>query len=122
MADPYSNMSPRMARRLYDTTITCDRVLFLPRHVSSWIEENFCVLWDMYSVLDDRFQRESCIFDKADFSSFCACIARLSTIDSPLGPHGLAGGRSLVYDFTRTSANQEADRVINTQSSISDNL
>jgi len=90
---------------LFNSRETLQRVHQLPRHVIIWLEEHEDELVCIYDNL--QAHEMPWIFDKADFCSFCACVARLSTIDSPRGPHGRVGGRLLVHDFmspVRTAA------------------
>ena len=47
------------------------------------------------------------ILDYADFPSFCACLARLSRIDTVHLPWGVLGGRTLVHDFQWTPRQSE---------------
>jgi hypothetical protein len=79
----------------------------LPRHVSSWVEENFEFLWDLFYDLQENLPPH--IMDRADFGAFCACMARMSSIDSPLCPNGLAGSRFIVYDCFNEKKIKKAD-------------
>ena len=75
----------------------------LPLHVSQWMEDREDVLWGMYMTLQDISSRQDpSIMDKADFVSFCSCMARLSRIDHPA--HSIAGKtfRPLVHDIYLT--------------------
>jgi hypothetical protein len=99
---------------LYRTvTFQADHVQEMPRHVQMWLEENFDFLSDCFvSLKEDCENHCPSVMDRADFPSFIACMARLSDIDSPLGPFGCAGGRHIVHDFTNLYKTQVADKEI----------
>lgn len=60
------------------------RVQCLPAHVSEWIDEHEDVLWKIYlDSTETAIRLAPAILDKADFTSFAACMARLSRVDSP---------------------------------------
>ena len=80
----------------------------LPDHVIIWIESREEVLELAYDTLTNVFGNHPSIFDMADYTSFCACVARMSSIDSPKTPIGRTGGRILVHDILN------ADKTINT--------
>ena len=85
------------------------RVHKLPRHVVLWIENHNDVLEGIYDLLRDSIESHPYILDKLDYPSFCACVARLSSVDSPTTRQGLAGGRFLVHDFINESKVSLAD-------------
>ena len=60
------------------------RVQCLPAHVAEWIDEHEDVLWKIYlDSTETAIRLAPAILDKADFTSFAACMARLSRVDSP---------------------------------------
>ena len=97
---------------------TLQRVHKLPKHVITWMEDNEDVLMYMYDQLNVITEKTPWVFDKADFCSFCACIARLSTIDSVKYPHGLCGGRRLVHDYMHVGRSTRADKEISTHHAV----
>ena len=84
--------------RLYDSTMRLKQ-LKVPLHVENWVTENYDELDDLYSLVMKHTEQCPWILDQSDFVSFCACIARLSAIDSPHSQIGRTGGRSLMFDI-----------------------
>lgn len=87
-------------RFLFENRAVLQRVFKLPRHIISWIEAHEDTLQLMYDAITQiSHKQDPGVFEYADFISFCACVARLSKIDTIHLPTGLLGGRSLVHDF-----------------------
>jgi hypothetical protein len=84
--------------RMFDRD-TAKAELKLPPHVVVWIEDHEEDLWTIYIDLKEKLYHSPWIMDKANFTTFCACAARLSSIDSPMGRMGRIGRRVLVHDF-----------------------
>jgi hypothetical protein len=89
-----------------NSTVKQQRV---PMHVACWIQDNHDELWDIYCTINDI--KPDWIMDKGDFASFCMCIARLSSIDSPHTGIGRVGGRNRVFDFGTVSQVQKVDEL-----------
>jgi hypothetical protein len=87
------NNEYKRARRIFatDAVLEAGKV---PRKVVNWAFEYHDHLHELYEMIqtycDDRCLF---IFDKASFPAFCACVARLSSINAP------RTNQELVYDF-----------------------
>ena len=96
------------------------RVHKLPRHVVLWLENHNDVLERLYDLLCESIESHPYILDKLDYPSFCACVARLSSVDSPATRQGLAGGRFLVHDFINESKVSLADKEVKSTFEVDD--
>ena len=97
---------------LFTNRVDHRKVHKLPNHVIKWIESREEVLESAYDTLMCMFDTYPSIFDMADYTSFCACVARMSSIDSPKTPIGTAGGRILVHDMTNEDKIRKADQIL----------
>lgn len=93
----------------YINSCTCQRVYKLPSHVCRWVNTHFDELVELHEVLLAYCEKKPYLMDKSNIAAFCACVARLSTIDSPCGWMGRTGGRLLVHDFINTRKSELAD-------------
>ena len=108
-------MDERYNRNLLYNRNVMQRVHKVPKHVLNWADENYDGLWDAYNQFKRDFAVWPEIMDRGDFPSFCACIARLSSVDSPRTENGLAGGRDLPQDYMNNRRNKAADSALQRQ-------
>lgn len=99
----------RREEHLFETDWILSSTHRLPAHVRYWIGDNYDELWDVFTRLESYTDHIPWIMDRMNFAAFCACAARLSSIDSPHTAMGRMGGRNRVYDFLSESASARAD-------------
>lgn len=86
------------ANRYFSAECRLRHVLRLPGHVRHWVVAHIDLLRRCYNLVKGQGAPEG-VFDTCTFLDFCACAARLSTVDSPRTASGLAGGRTLVHNW-----------------------
>lgn len=103
------------ARMRYNQSVFDDQLdlrPLIPMHVQHWILEHEDDLFAIYDDTRSRLNHTPWIMNRATFSSFCACMARLSSIDSPMTMRGQSGGRRLPHDFMNSQRSGRADEYV----------
>lgn len=70
------------AERIFENAQRLRERFVMPTKVVHWMQENYDELMQLYSLCREFCENtSSLILDRSDFHTFCACIARLSTVD-----------------------------------------
>jgi hypothetical protein len=107
----------KRAERIFATDLQLT-AMKLPKHVANWAFEYNDQLHEIYTMIKGYCEQKSLyILDKANFANFCACLARLSSINAPRTYH------DLVYDFyADTSIKAGAGGSANDEKSMSNEM
>lgn len=107
--DDEKDYNDRRLTHMYDTHEVLQRVHNVPRHVLKWMQDNHEGLWEAYNWFQEQFTMWPDIMDRGDFPTFCACMARMSGVDSTRTSVGRAGGRFFSRDYMSSKKNRAAD-------------
>lgn len=99
MSDEAFHAEELRISKLYYTGEALKRRHKLPKHVSYWMDRNWEGLLQLQDCLREIQGTWPEIADCMDMPAMVACIARLSSVDSPTGRNGRAGGRNEIGDF-----------------------